>query len=435
MTAGGDGGTIALSEEDRAILGLESPTIVGHVCNVILLGPGPVDAEAVRDRVQARLDAAPELRYRLGSTAGRPVWVPADHVDLSAHVVDRSGPPLDEIALRTVVAARFREHLDRTRPLWAIDVVRLADGGTALLWRLHHAVADGTTFLRLLRTALLDPQEPDVESGGTASPPPRNVIVRDHARRRAQLMGFLAREFAVQAHPSPFGGVIGSQREVAFVDTGLPELHAAARAAGATLNDAVLAVLAGALRRWLLHHRAPVGRLRVRVPVSLHHDGADALNRDSYFSLPLPLHILDPVERLRAVHCATTTRKDAHDAERMYHLVHGLPGRSPQLRRVVSAVQASSREFAVSVSNVAVPRWPVAVLGREVRSIRPVVEIGRRHALRVSACSTGDTLAFGLCVDPGVVADVGVIGTGLEQEIALLVDVTRVRETGGTRTV
>lgn len=424
-------GTVALGDEDRAILALECATVVGHVCHIVVVGPEVLDAAAIRERFRARLDAAPELRYRLGGTPEKPVWVPADDVDLSAHIVDARGGPFDEDGLRAVVADRFARHLDRIRPLWAIDVVPLVDGGTALVWRLHHALADGTTAVRLSDTVLFD--EPPADSGDSASPSsgseiagpaPASVVTRDHARRRVHLLGFLEREFAVESCRSPFDGTIGTRRDIAFADARFSDLHAAARAAGGTVNDAVLSVVAGALRRWFDHHAGPATDLRVRVPVSLHHEGSDALNRDSYFSLPLPIHVIDPVTRLRAVHRATAARKTDDDASRIDVLLHELSGVAPPLQRLVERAQASPRAFAVSISNVVGPRAPVTVLGRPVRSVLPIAEIGQRHALRVGAMSTADDLAFGLCADPGIVEDVDRLADGLTEEIALLLAAT-----------
>jgi diacylglycerol O-acyltransferase len=417
-------GSIPLAAEDRAILALESPTVVGHVCHVVVVAPNTLDASMLRERFRGRLDAAPELRYRLGGTVEHPAWVPADDVDLADHIVDAPEGPVDAAGLRTVVADRFSRHLDRTRPLWAIDVVGLTDGATALVWRLHHALADGTTAVRLADTALFDEQPTAPPRGPTDPPSPGAVISRDHARRRAHLLGFLEREFAFEPGRSPFDGTIGTRRDVAFIDTSFSGLHAAARATEGTVNDAVLSVVAGALRRWLDHHAGRTTDLRVRVPVSLHHEGEDALNRDSYFDLTLPLHIGDPVDRLRAVHHACSARKAADDASRIEALLHGLTDVTPSLARLVERAQAGPRAFAVNISNVVGPRAPVTVLGREVRSVRPIAEIGQRHALRIGAMSTADVLAFGLCADPGIIEDVDVLVEGLEHEINLLVAAT-----------
>ena len=186
--------------------------------------------------------------------------MPDGELDLERHVVDAPDGPYDDEALRALVADRFAQHLDRTRPLWAIDVAPRAGGGTALLWRVHHALADGATMTRLSHTVLYD-EGPVDDAGrpatGTAVPPPATVRA-DHARRRAHLMGVLrARVHRRAGALAVRRGDLGTRRDVAFLDTDLAALHAAAKSAGATVNDAFLAVLAGGLRRWLDHHAGP----------------------------------------------------------------------------------------------------------------------------------------------------------------------------------
>lgn len=429
MSAPAEPECVPLSDEDRAILDLECTTVVGHVLHGTILDGAPVDAAALRGQIAARLPAAPELRYRLDERGGAPVWVPDGELDLERHVVDAPGGPYDDEALRALVADRFAQHLDRARPLWAIDVAPRAGGGTALLWRVHHALADGATMTRLSHTVLYDEGLVD-EAGrpatGTAASPPATVRA-DHARRRAHLVGVLRREFAIGPGRSPFDGAISTRREVAFLDTDLAALHAAARSAGATVNDAFLAVLAGGLRRWLDHHAGTVTDLRVRVPVSLPREDPSAGNRDSAFDLPLPVHVTDPLERLRAVHELTTCRKDAADAALLDDLLHRLAEVSPPLRRVVDRLRATARAFTVSVSDVPGPRTPVAVLGRRVHATWPLAEIGLHHALRVTAASMVDVLSFGVCVDPGLVPDVDVLADGLRVEADLLVTACQTR--------
>ncbi|PVZ14412.1 wax ester/triacylglycerol synthase domain-containing protein [Actinomycetospora cinnamomea] len=418
---------VPLSDEDRAILDLECATVVGHVLHTVLLHGPPLTAAALRERIAARLSAAPELRYRLAGTADEPVWIADAALDLARHVTDAPDGPYDDRGLRALVADRFVRHLDRARPLWAIDVAPLVGGGTALLWRVHHALADGATNTRLARTVLYDEGPADgtgrPATGPAVSPPA--TVHADHQRRREHLMGVLRREFTVGPARSPFDGELSLRRDVAFVDTDLPDLHAAARSVGATVNDAVLAVLAGSLRRWVDHHAGRVTDLRVRVPVSLPRDDPSAGNRDSAFDLPLPLHLADPLERLRAVHELTSRRKDAGDAARLDTLLHHLADVSPPLRHVVDRLRATARAFAVSVSNVPGPRTPVAVLERRVRTMWPLAEIGFHHALRVTAGSTADVLSFGLCVDPGLVPGVDVLADGLRTEAELLVCAAR----------
>lgn len=415
--------SISLSDEDRAILDLECASVVGHVLHMAVLDGPAVMAAGMRERIASRLPAAPELRYRLAGPPDRPVWVPDSELDLEQHVVDAPGGPYDHAGLCALVAERFAQHLDRTRPLWAIDVAPLADGGTALLWRVHHALADGATMTRLSHTVLYDVGIADDAgrpvTGPSVSPPA--TVRADHQRRREHLVGVIRREFTVGPGCSPFDGAISARRGVAFLDTDLPALHAAARSVGATVNDAFLAVLAGGLRRWVDHHAGTVTDLRVRVPVSLPREDPSAGNRDSAFDLPLPMHVTDPLERLRAVHELTTCRKDARDAALLDDLLHRVAEVSPPLRRVCDRLRATARAFTVSVSNVPGPRTPVAVLGRRVRATWPLAEIGFHHALRITAASMVDVLSFGVCVDPGLVPDVDVLADGLRAEADLLV--------------
>ncbi|WP_433787278.1 wax ester/triacylglycerol synthase domain-containing protein [Actinomycetospora sp. CA-101289] len=419
--------SIPLSDEDRAILDLECATVVGHVLHMAVLDGPAVTAAEMRERLADRLPAAPELRYRLAGTPALPTWVPDEELDLDEHVVDAPGGPRDHGALCALVADRFARHLPRDRPLWAIDVAPLAAGGTALLWRVHHALADGATMTRLSHTVLYD-EGPADEAGRPATGPsvsPPATVEADHRRRREHLLGVIRREFTVGPSRSPFDGAISTRRAVAFLDVDLPALHAAAHAVGATVNDAFLAVLAGGLRRWVDHHAGAVTDLRVRVPVSLPREDPSAGNRDSAFDLPLPVHVTDPVERLRAVHDLTTCRKDARDAALLDDLLHRVAEVSPPLRHVCDRLRSTARAFTVSVSNVPGPRSPVAVLGRRARATWPLAEIGAHHALRITAASMVDVLSFGVCVDPGLVPDVDVLADGLRAEADLLVATTR----------
>ena len=190
--------------------------------------------------------------------------------------------PLDDPELRFEVARLFEQRLDRRRPLWQLDVIPLRSG-FALAWRIHHALADGTTAMRFAREVLWDE---------SASPRARPAPVAPPTTRGAarHLGGFVQRELSRSRARSPFDGRIGTRREVAFARVALEPLHDSAKAAcGATRQRRGPGVVAGALRRWLVAHHGSLGALRVKVPVSLHqHDDEDG-NRDSYFCLALPL--------------------------------------------------------------------------------------------------------------------------------------------------
>jgi diacylglycerol O-acyltransferase / wax synthase len=418
-----------LTSEDQTILALESATVVGHTCKVISVGTGAPALAALRARVAERLGSTPALTRRLTETPAGPAWVPDDRFDVTAHVADVPGAPREPAAVRSAVADLFAERLDRSRPLWRIDVVPVLGGGAALVWRVHHALADGTTLMRYAHDLLWD------TSPKAAGPAHHHALSHadDDARRRGHLVGFLRREFSRTRESSPFDGRIGTRREVAFASTGLGRLHRAAKdLCGATLNDAVLTSVAGGLRRWVQEHHGHLGVVRVKVPVSLHHESEDAANRDSFFTVSLPLNEPDPVVRLRETQAATSVRKADDDAQTMDTLLRRLGDVSPPLERLCVRIERSPRSFAVNVSNVPGPRLPVTLLSAPVDELFSLAEIGERHALRVAVVSCGDTLSFGICADPAIVEHVQTIANGIEAESQALAASAPARESGPT---
>lgn len=417
-----------LSAEDLSILALESELVAGHTCKVIMLGDA-IDAGRLRASMARRLDRAPALQMRLAEVGGAPCWELDRDVDLNAHVVlaDASGPVgIDE--LRTLTARLFEQRLDRCRPLWRIDVVsELRDGGSALVWRFHHAVADGQTFMQTAWDALWDE--------GLAGPRPQpRARIADRAESHHPLaeLGAVARQSPHPWQRSPFSGQIDAKREVAFAAAPLEDMRHAARAAdGATVNDVVLTVVAGGLRRWLEGEHGRIGSVRIKVPVSLHDPAAhehgsseDPGNRDSFFCLDVPLQPEDPLARMRLVCRATRVRKVGHDANQldalMRHLEH-----APQLRGFAERVLSHPRSFALNVSNVRGPRRPVHVLGAPVRSLYSLAEIRERHALRISVVSLAGTLGFGLTADPSLLEGVDRLAGKIQLEVAELLDRVR----------
>jgi hypothetical protein len=420
-------GVVLLSQADRAILALEGPAIAGHTCKVIRLGPPAVSVAALAAAVAARLALAPSLTWRLAGPVEAPHWAPDPTFDLHAHIGSASPAPaessrgagasseiLGEGELCREVARLFTQRLDRDHPLWRMDLIGpLADGDTVIVWKVHHAFADGATLMHLADEVLWDPSpehRPDPTRAGPAT-----------ASRRHHHAEVIWRELLPGLRPSPFDAPIGHQRAVAFATTSLSSLHDAAHAlAGATVNDAVLAVLAGALRRWLEHRHGQLRDIRVKVPVSLHHGDRPQGNDDSYFCLPLPVGEPDPRRRLTAIQAATTLRKTQHDAQELDELLARLGRASPGLRRWTQRWQSSPRTFAVNVSNVPGPRQPVTVAGAPVRSMHSLAELAPRHALRVAVVSLADTLCYGLLADPDVIDDLDVLATTIEQEATAL---------------
>jgi hypothetical protein len=411
---------IPLEPADREILALECETIAGHTCKVIRVGGGGPGIEQIRARVGERIAGVPALSTVLGGSEEEPAWVPWDRFDPDRRVVplDPSGKRSDgEIAIEA--AKLFERRLERDQPLWQMHVGELDDGGTLIVWRIHHALADGTAAMRFARELLFDREIATADSGALQRP--HDHSHPDETRRRRHLLGFVEREFGETLRRSPFDGEVGRRRCIAFASTELAPLHDAAKETeGATVNDAVLSLVAGSLRRWLEHHHGPLGDVRVRVPVSLHHEGDNAANLDSFFSLRLPIHVADPRERLRHVHAATAKRKALHDAEELQEVLDELGSVSERMRSFAERLEASPRAFALSVSNVPGPRSAVRVLGAPVESIHSIAEIGSRHALRVAVVSLAGRLHFGFCADPALVPDLDAMAAGIEEEAALL---------------
>jgi diacylglycerol O-acyltransferase len=197
---------------------------------------------------------------------------------------------------------------------------------------------------------------------------------------------------------------IGPAREVAWSSFPLERLKRIEHGAPehVTVNDVVLAVIAGALRRWLPQAGGIADDLRVQCPVCLHareEDAGQLGNRDSFMNLDLPISEADPAARLRLINTETSERKLDHDADALYAFFHAL-GRFRPLYRGVTRITSGPREFALSVSNVPGPKQRPLVLDHAVEQFSSFAEPADRHALRISVISLGGELAFGLCSDP-----------------------------------
>ncbi|MGI9007489.1 MAG: WS/DGAT domain-containing protein [Streptosporangiaceae bacterium] len=202
------------------------------------------------------------------------------------------------------------------------------------------------------------------------------------------------------------------------------------------MNDAVLTVVAGGLRRWLEAQHGHLGTVRVKVPVSLHGTGPESAggsepgNRDSFFCLDLPLGTADPVGRLAAIRRATRIRKQDHDAQHLDALMQHL-ARTPRLARFAEHVLDHPRSFALNVSNVPGPRRPIRVLGAPVSGLYSLAEIREQHALRVAVVSLAGTLHFGFVADPTLLPDVDRLAADVQAEAAALTSLSPARPSRG----
>jgi WS/DGAT/MGAT family acyltransferase len=413
-----------LNAEDARILALESGTIRGHTCKVIVLA-GERSAEQVRARLEERLSAVPQLAWRLDPAARPPAWTDDPEFSLERHVIDRG--PLDDAGLRRLACRAMQTPLDRQHPLWAIDVASpLREGRTALVWRIHHALADGVTAMRMAQELLLEETGSGLEVRlERAERPPQAPPHRPAAsvRSAARLPRTLHDELGRRAVPTPLDRRVGPRREIAFVDAPLDELRRIGHAAPerATVNDVVLSALSAGLRGWLEQLGAPAEGLRAKVPVCLHRQGEpNTSNRDSFMVVHLPLEQDDPVARLLAVSRETRLRKRRHDAETLHAFFGDLSHLSRSLERYAQHWAMSPRVFTLNISNVPGPSGPQSVLGAPLLELHSLAEIAHRHALRVAVVSAAGRISFGLCADPDAVDGLELVAQGIEREIHAL---------------
>jgi diacylglycerol O-acyltransferase / wax synthase len=428
-----------LSVDDAQILRLESQVIKGHTGKVLILAPDsagePVSVPRLRERVAERMGAFPKLGQKVVEPRlrlGRPAWVATDEVDLDWHVAAPGhADPLSDEELRAAVGELLSERLDHTRPLWRFDVLPMTGGRAAIVGRIHHAMADGVSSIKMAAGLLWDrdvktpnlratTQEP---KPAKAKPSPGPAAGAAEERILVRLPSALWRELR-PGRDTALDKHIGPAREVAWSSFPLERLKRIGHSTseGATVNDVVLAVVAGALRRWLPQAGGIAQDLRVQCPVCLHareEEKGELGNRDSFMNVDLPIAEPDPQERLRLINTETSQRKLDHDADALYAFFHALSRFRP-LYKGVTRLTAGPREFALSVSNVPGPRERAVILGHAVEQFCSFAEPADRHALRISVVSLEGELAFGLCSDPEAISNLDALRDALADSIAEL---------------
>jgi diacylglycerol O-acyltransferase / wax synthase len=427
-----------LSIDDAQILRLESAAIKGHTGKVLILAPDsagdPLSVARLRERVGERMAAFPRLGQRVEEPRlrlGRPAWVSCERVDLDWHVAAPAGaPPLADEELREAVGELLSERLDHTRPLWRLDVLPLTGNRAAIVGRIHHAMADGVSAIKLAAGLLwdLDSEAPEAHAatpapGAAKAEAPKPASGAAEERIIVRLPSALWRELR-PGRDTTLDQHIGPAREVAWSSFPLERLKRIGHNApeGATVNDVVLAVVAGALRRWLPQAGGVANDLRVQCPVCLHareEEKGELGNRDSFMNVDLPIAEPDPQERLRLINAETSQRKFDHDADALYAFFHALSRFRP-LYKGVTRLTAGPREFALSISNVPGPRERAVILGHAVEQFCSFAEPADRHALRISVVSLEGELAFGLCSDPEAISKLDGLRGALADSISEL---------------
>ena len=452
-----------LSSTDVSFLTNESSSSHMHVGAIMIFeGPAP-SYEDLLDHIQSRLRLVPRFRQKLAYPpvqTGRPFWVDDPNLNLEYHVRHSALPaPGSEDQLRRMAARVFSQQLDRSKPLWELWLVQgLTRNRFALLTKTHHAVVDGASGVDIA-TVLFDlnpvPEQPHSDDAWTPQPEPSSATllakgVEDVARAPVRAVRRLERavqhpesavkqvsdaveavsevgwNFANPAPKVPMNVEIGSHRRFAWVRSDLDRFKRVKDALGGTVNDVVLAVVAGALREWLRGRgiRTEGLELRAQVPVSIRasDEHGQLGNRLAVMRAPLPVYIADPVRRLEAVSQAMKGLKQSKQALGAEVISRFNDFAPPTLLAQAARINFSTRLFNLTVTNVPGPQVPLYVLGRELEDIFPIGFLPPNQALFVAIMSYNGGMNFGLLADYDSIDDVDVIASGIETAIAELVD-------------
>ena len=467
--------TDRLSSMDVSFLYLETPTTAMHVGGVAIFAPpqsadddgadAGFDYDALCELVATRISLVPRYRQKVRWVPGHlanPVWVDDEDFDITYHV-RRSALPrpgtLDQ--LRELVGRVQSRQLDRSRPLWEIYLVEgLEDGRFAIITKTHHAMVDGVSAIDI-GTLILDvsrtPREiPD--DGWIPRREPSTVglvvgAVKDTLRRPTQVVdtvrasvtdaraiaqrtlgaaGGIAAAARVSLRPapdSPLNARIGEQRRFGMACTDLDDYKRVRKAHGGTVNDVVLATVAGALRVWMLTRGesvTPATSVRAMVPVSVRSEQQSMAlgNRVSALFVDLPVGETSPVVRLHQISYAMKAHKESGQSVAADAIVT-LSGFAPPTIHSAAARLASGlsrRLFNVVVTNVPGPQFPLYAAGAQMVECYPVVPLSKGQSVSVGLTSYDGGVYYGLNADRDAMPDVDVLAQCIEEALVELVE-------------
>src|SRR5476649_147428 len=323
-----------LSTVDSLFLDLEDRTAHMHVGACAIFDGTPPPFRDVLRLVESRLSQVPRYRQRVLQVPlkqGRPVWIDETQFDLEYHVRRTALPaPGGETELKKLVSRLFSQQLDRDKPLWELWLVEgVGEDRFAIVSKTHHCMLDGVSGVDLA-TVLLD-TEPDAAPPEPAEPwvprkaPPLTELLVSSVKEQLSHPLKMPREalepnsevlklFGGLAPLSPLNHPIGPHRRFEMLELPLAEIKEVRKNLGGTINDVVLAIVAGALRVWLTdREQPPTADLRVLVPVSMRTaEGRGTFgNQVSAVFCPLPVTEPNPIERLRKVREAMKVLKES----------------------------------------------------------------------------------------------------------------------------
>jgi diacylglycerol O-acyltransferase len=451
-----------LTSIDAGFLHMEEGGAHMHIgALAVFEGPAP-SGPAFRTHIDNRLPQLPRYRQRIQEMpfgTGRPVWVEDTSFRLDYHVRHAALPsPGGTEELMTLVNRVVGQRLDRSKPLWELWLVEgLEDGRWAIIAKTHHAMIDGVSGVDLM-TVLFDldrevHDEPPPAWQPTASPGTLGLLatgakglvrnVTELSARSARLamkprealtatvdavtaVAETAKPMVDAAPKTPLNRKPGPHRLVASVTTDLADYKLAKAATGATVNDVVLAAVAGALGRFLTDRGMDTEGLVLRacVPVSLRPEAKKGAlgNEIAIMMAPLPVGVQDPVARLSAVQRAMQdlkSSKQAQGAKVLTSIENALP---PAVLARAARLGFSSRLYNVLVTNVPGPQIPIFMLGRQLEELIPLVFLAPEHTLAIGIMSYHGKVTYGLLADAEAVPDLAVLAGHLRESLAELVE-------------
>jgi diacylglycerol O-acyltransferase len=462
-----------LSGEDAGFLSMEQPE---QAMNTIAVGTlrspddsaAPLTIEDVRTHIASRLDQLPSFRWRIVPVPfglHNPMAVRDPAFELDYHL--REATLADGQSLDDLFAHLAEQHLDRRHPLWQLTLVHgLPDGEQALILKYHHCLADGVAALTIFSRTFSDaPREPVAEGtvSWKAERIPSKVVLLwlallDHLAALVDLPGLALRtkrgfdavkarraaakvkvpDFSGAAPNSALNDAFTSRRAYARVALPLADVKAVKDAAGVTLNDVVLATVAGGLRSYLAERgELPDLPLLASVPVS--YEAPDAPIRQSgnkfwSFTTSLATDVEDPAQRL-----ARISETAAEAKEQLTILGPDLmpawldlvppfitePGARALIERLRSAGPADLVDANVLISNIRGPEEPWTLLGREVTDLYIDGPPSNGVGLNVMLWSYGDRLLLGILAFADALEDPAGLSRHIEHAFAELSPTTQ----------
>jgi diacylglycerol O-acyltransferase / wax synthase len=444
-----------LSALDASFLAVERPTMPMHVGWVARFDPPEgaprPSAQELLDHIAARMEHAHRYRQRLAEVplgVHEPVWVDDPDFDPALHLHAAGGGDLDAL-----VDDVLSIPLERGRPLWEM----WATDELALVGKAHHCMVDGIAAVELA-SLLLDPTpDPPPEESDRWLPSRSPGAVRrflggviDLALEEASLLRYPARfvrsprrlveliepvsragkALAESMRPTeprdPVNQPITGARHLAWFRRPLEDMKKIGRPYGASVNDVLLAVCAGGMRRFLLERDREPAPLKTMVPVNVRGEGPDTElgNRISFVFVDLPCDEADPIRRLQNIRLAMSERKEAGLPEGGDAVMAMLRYMPRTAQHALSRRIASPRTFNLTVSNIPGPREPMYMLGCELEAAYPVVPIADKHALSIGMTTIRDHCCFGLYAASEILPDSDRLAEAIDASIDELLEHT-----------